>query len=105
MSGARHGISMANRADQYRRLAGECLALTDSMSSEDARRSLIEMAQVWTRLAEEQESAFTPRPVPEASHAPLQQQQQIQPKNDGTEQAQAGCESSRSGKDVTGESL
>jgi hypothetical protein len=94
---------MANRADQYRRLAGDCLALTDSVSSEDARRSLIEMARVWTRLAEEQENVFAPIPVSEALHAAVQQQQQVQPKNDGTEQEQAGCESSGAGKGTTGE--
>jgi hypothetical protein len=94
---------MANRADQYRRLAGDCLALADSMSTEDARRSLIEMAQVWTRLAEEQENVFAPIPVSGALHAAVQQQQQIQPKNDGTKQEQAGCESSGAGKDATGE--
>jgi len=41
-----------------------------TVTTENARTALIEMAQVWQRLAEEQE----------ASAASAQQQQQIQPK-------------------------
>ena len=68
---------MEGRADQYRRLARECLELTtlasSSVSTEPARSMLIEMARVWARLADELEAA---QPV-------VQQQQQIQPKKDG----------------------
>ena len=41
-----------------------------TVTTENARAALIEMAQIWQRLAEEQE----------ASAASAQQQQQIQPK-------------------------
>jgi len=43
-----------------------------TVTTENARAALIEMAQVWHRLAEEQE----------ASAASAQQQQQIQPKTE-----------------------
>ena len=55
---------MGNRADQYRRLAEECLALSrlDGFSMQ-GRLNLLEMARIWNRLA--------------------QQQQQVQPEKDG----------------------
>ena len=64
---------MANRAEQYRRLAQECWRLAQ-MIPPDARASLLEMAQVWQRLADEQGHATN-----------LQQQQQVQPKDDKKE--------------------
>ena len=85
MRRARGIVILPNRAAQYRRLARECLALVQSMSSEDARRSLIEMARVWTRLADEQAMALPPMPRPEGSQPAVQQQQQVQPEKDGAE--------------------
>jgi hypothetical protein len=61
---------VASREAEYRRLARECLEMARTVTTENARAALIEMAQVWQRLAEEQE----------ASAASAQQQQQIQPK-------------------------
>jgi hypothetical protein len=55
------------------------------VSTKDARHALIEMAQVWSRLADQQEIAFPPIPASEGSQPIAQQQQQIQPKKDGTE--------------------
>jgi hypothetical protein len=47
-----------------------------TISNKDVRATLIQMAQVWQRLAEEQEtSGLSDRPR-------AQQQQQIQPKDD-----------------------
>jgi len=43
---------------------------------------LIEMAQTWLQLAEEQETAISPDAV-EQSQPVVQQQQQIQPNKDG----------------------
>jgi hypothetical protein len=60
-----------SRAEEYRRLAGDCLALVKTVATEEARRVLIEMARVWIRLADE-----TVRPLVQ------QQQQQVQPKKD-----------------------
>ena len=47
---------MGNRADQYRRLAEECLALfrLDGFSMQG--RLSLEMARLWTRLADGQEA-------------------------------------------------
>ena len=74
---------MTNRADEYRRLARECLAMVRTPSTEEARSSLIEMARVWTRLADEQDAAFRLTPTVDEYHAVVvQQQQQIRPKNE-----------------------
>jgi hypothetical protein len=76
------------RAEEYRRLAQECLVAARSASTEEARNTLLEMARNWFRLAQEQDhenanvkesapplAAAEPQPV-------AQQQQQIQPKDD-----------------------
>ena len=60
---------VAGRADEYRRLAKRCLEMMRTVSSPDGRATLVDIAQVWLRLAEEQERA-------------AQQQQQIQRKDD-----------------------
>ena len=43
---------MDNRSDQYRRFAQECLEMARTSESEQTRVVLIQMAQVWFRLAE-----------------------------------------------------
>jgi hypothetical protein len=59
-----------------------------SVSTEEARAALLEMAQVWLRLAEQQEAAIPrgeaaiPPAGVEAAQPAVQQQQQIQPKGD-----------------------
>jgi len=45
------------RAEEYRRLAQECLIAARTVSVGPARSTLIKMAQVWERLADEQEKA------------------------------------------------
>jgi hypothetical protein len=71
------------KAEEYRRLAQECIALALTVSTLDARASLVAMAQVWQRLADEQEqgSEFGPitAPTPADAQAVAQQQQQVQP--------------------------
>jgi hypothetical protein len=52
-----------------------------SVSTEEARAALLEMAQTWLRLAEEQEVAIPPGAIEPAQPA-VQQQQQVQPKDD-----------------------
>jgi hypothetical protein len=76
------------RAEQYRRLAEECLAAVHTVSTEEARAVLIERAQFWFRLAKEQddestnvEGSIPPTSTPESQPA-AQQQQQIQSKNE-----------------------
>jgi hypothetical protein len=45
------------RAEEYQRLAEECLIAARTMSGGSARATLIRMAQIWERLAIEQEEA------------------------------------------------
>jgi hypothetical protein len=68
-----------NRAEEYRRLARECLRLVSTVTREDSGRLLIEMARVWTRLASEQQTPLNPR-IADTSRPVVQQQQQPQPK-------------------------
>jgi hypothetical protein len=81
-----------NRAEEYRRLAQECLTAARTVSTEEARTALIERAKLWFRLAEEQddEGAAIQGSVPpiaaEESQSAAQQQQQIQPKDDDTKE-------------------
>jgi hypothetical protein len=71
------------RAEEYRRLARECLALATTRMTPEARSALVEMARVWTRLADEQEVSLPPIPQPERPQSVMQQQQQSQPKKKG----------------------
>ena len=81
-----HGAgNLNNRAEEYRRLARECLALASSNFTAQARAALIEMACVWARLADEQDAAMPPIPQPESARPIrpiMQQQQQVQPEDD-----------------------
>ena len=72
------------RAAEYRRLAQECFELARAVSTEEARASLVAMAEIWLRLAEEQDQSpdFTVPPS-HAEQPTMQQQQQVQPKDDG----------------------
>ena len=63
-----------NRAEEYRRLARECLRLVPTVTREDSGRLLIEMARVWIRLATEQETPLNPR-IADTSRPAVQQQQ------------------------------
>jgi len=54
---------------RYRRLAGECWEIAHTFPAGERRTVLLQMAQVWQRLSEEQKTA-------------AQQQQQVQPKDD-----------------------
>jgi hypothetical protein len=71
-----------HRAMEYRRLARECLRVSRSMSSEEGRLALVEMARVWARLAEEQGAALQSLPMSENSEPVMQQQEQVRPKKD-----------------------
>ena len=66
------------RAEEYRRLAEDCLPLARSASTEDARIAFLESARHWSYLAEQQEKGTdVGGPIP-----PAQQQQQVQPKDE-----------------------
>ena len=56
---------------RYRRRARDCLEMARTVASEEARATLVEMAQIWMRLAGTEEG----RQV-------AQQQQLAQPKDD-----------------------
>ena len=73
-----------DRADEYRRRAQECLDFARKISLERDRAVILEMAQGWLRLAEEQETQERnpSPPAVEQPQAAAQQQQQVQPKND-----------------------
>jgi len=45
-------VSCVDRSDQYRRFAQECLAMARTSESDHTRVVLIQMAQLWFRLAE-----------------------------------------------------
>ena len=71
------------RADEYRRRGQECLDLAREISLERDRAVVLDMAQSWLRLAEEQEAAVIQPPlVAEQPQPAAQQQQQVQPKDD-----------------------
>jgi hypothetical protein len=68
-------------AERYRRLAQECLDVARTLSLRTKRAILIDMAQTWLQMAEEQEAAIPPSPVDQPQPI-MQQQQQVQPKDD-----------------------
>jgi len=70
-------------AARYRRRAQECLEIAPTIQDPDSRASLIDMARVWLRLAATYVDATASLfPAPETEQPAVQQQQQIQPKND-----------------------
>jgi hypothetical protein len=80
------------KAEEYRRLAQECRAMACTLSSAEARVSALQMAQVWQRLADEQDRNpdLAERPPPATGRGQIQpvvqQQQQVQPKDDDTKE-------------------
>ena len=59
-----------DRSDQYRRFAQECLEMARTSESEQTRVVLIQMAQVWFRLAAARESEDARTPPDAASKKP-----------------------------------
>jgi hypothetical protein len=66
---------------RYRRLARECLEVANSFPRGDQRDVLLQMAQVWQRLAQQYDNR-TPLSVAAVAQPVMQQQQQIQPDDD-----------------------
>jgi len=68
---------------RYRRLARACLEVAHTFPGGERRTVLLQMAQVWQRLADEYADTSAPllRPI-ESEQPTMQQQQQIQPKDD-----------------------
>jgi len=76
-----------SKAQQYRELARECRKLAGTVSTDEGRAHLIAMAEVWERLAAQQEqgsdlSEATAPPSPGSEQPVVQQQQQVQPKDE-----------------------
>ena len=68
------------RSERYRRLAGECLAVANTMPSGEGRSTLLEMTLVWHRLADDYaDSAMSSLSPAEPEQPVMQQPQQIQP--------------------------
>lgn len=64
---------------RYRRLAGECLGGAEGFALGEQRDTLLQMAQIWQRLAGQYADSTAPfRPIG-AKQPAMQQQQQIQP--------------------------
>jgi hypothetical protein len=51
-----------SKSDRYRHFAQECLLLARNAEDEGVRASLVQMAQVWFRLAEERANETDERP-------------------------------------------
>jgi len=68
---------------RYRRLARECLEIAHTFPAGERRTVLLQMAQVWQRLADEYADNTAPllRPL-EGERPVMQQQQQVQPQDD-----------------------
>ena len=68
---------------RYRRLARECLEIAHTFPAGERRTVLLQMAQVWQRLADEYSDSSAPlfRQL-ESEQPAMQQQQQVQPKGD-----------------------
>lgn len=71
-------------AERYRRLARECLEAANTFAPGEQRDALIQMAQVWQRLADEHDDSTPPFSLSAAAveQPSIQQQQQIQIHND-----------------------
>jgi hypothetical protein len=70
-------------AKRYRRLAQEALDVAQNFPHGEHRDALLQMAQVWQRLADTYADSTTSLITPAASEQPVvQQQEQIQPKPD-----------------------
>jgi hypothetical protein len=71
------------RAEEFRRKAQECFDLARAISLETERAILMEIAQTYLQLAEEQgaQDEIIQPPVTDQPQAAVQQQQQTQPKD------------------------
>lgn len=68
-------------SERYRRLARECLDVAYTFPDGVRRTVLVQMAQVWQRLADEQ-ATMPSFSSGDAEQPAMQQQQQIQPDDD-----------------------
>src|SRR5262245_38773407 len=78
-SGGERGRFVTSKAEDYRRRARACLLMAGTIASDERRAALVEMAQVWTRLADEEAAAVPPGTLAQTPPV-MQQQRQIQSK-------------------------
>jgi hypothetical protein len=76
-----------DKADEYRRLAANCVSMAERVTDHQFKASLVDMAGAWLRLAEQAEKnsrtdlvyETPPRPSAQVVQQQQQQQQQQQP--------------------------
>jgi hypothetical protein len=74
--------SKESAREQYRRLAQQCLEMAATIQEGEGRDALIEMARVWTRLAETHpEDNSKASGATKETQPVVQQQQQVSPKD------------------------
>ena len=79
-------------AEEYRHLAQQCRATARMVSTGEGRTNLLAMAEVWERLADQQDQGSDlteARGPPPAREQSAVRQQQIQPKDE--EKKRIGC--------------
>jgi hypothetical protein len=69
-------------AQRYLRLAKECVDGASTFPDGEQRDALLQMAQVWQRLADTHSNGTTSLRPTEREQPAMQQQQQVQPKDD-----------------------
>jgi hypothetical protein len=70
---------------RYRRLAEECLHVANNFPRGEHRDALLQMAQVWQRLADQYADSSGPFFQPSTGEQPIMQQQQMRPDDDKNE--------------------
>jgi hypothetical protein len=85
-------VTVASRAEEYRRLARESFEAANRIQSEEDRKVLLHIAEVWRRFADQEERKDSAPDLPNIPAAPpaaerpaAQQQQQVQPGDDKKE--------------------
>jgi hypothetical protein len=83
-----------NPSERYRRLATQCLEVANTFQPSRQRSALLQMAQVWQRLADQYEGSTPPFSLSAAAaeQPVMQQQQQVQPKNENEDKSLADFE-------------
>jgi hypothetical protein len=74
---------MTSRGDEYRRRANVCFDAAHTTENERTRADLLRLAEDWLRMAEGWDNL--PPAAAEQARPILQQQQQVQPKDDDGE--------------------
>ena len=67
---------------RYRRLAQECIEIANAFPRGDNRNALLQMAESWQRLAGQYANATPPFRSGAGEQPAMQQQQQVQPKDE-----------------------